>query len=284
MNSVFISGTDTDVGKTYVTAGLAGAMRKEGIDVGIMKPFAAGAQETTGYKSKDVQILTKAACVQDEEELVNPYFFPIPASPYTAVQNLGMKVEIDYVLKNFEKLKKIHDVLLVEGMGGIMTPILENYFITNLIKDMKLDTILISSSRIGTVNHTLMTCKMCENFGVSIRGIIINDLDSNGYPLKELKRDFESLRPKFGWFPLEVVKNTFKVTTQYGRIPQSEILTKRFKSPNPALNVHRRSEPVATDTVYADVPAIDPGGRTGRTGRPARASHGADLQSGSPRH
>ena len=204
MNSFFISGTDTDVGKTYVTAGLARAIRNKGIDVGIMKPFAAGTQEKTGYKSKDVQILSEAAMIQDDETLINPFFFPIPASPYTAIQNLGVDIDIKLAINSFEKLKESHDMLLVEGMGGVMTPILKDYFIANLIKEMNLETILVSSSRIGTVNHTIMTCNMCQKFGVPIRGIIINNLDPNGYPVNELKRDFESLTglPVLGTIPL----------------------------------------------------------------------------------
>jgi dethiobiotin synthetase len=203
LKSYFITGTDTDVGKTYVTAGLAASIKKNGIDVGIMKPFAAGTPEKISYKSKDVQILSEAAQVKDDENLINPYFFPIPASPYTATQNLGIKVDIDVALDSFKKLKTIHDVLLVEGMGGILTPILQDYFITNLIKDMNLETIVICSSRIGTVNHTLMTCKMCENFGIKISGIIINNSEKQGYPINELKRDIESLTktPVIGSIP-----------------------------------------------------------------------------------
>jgi len=203
LKSYFITGTDTDVGKTYVTAGLAASIKKNGIDVGIMKPFAAGIQEKISYKSKDVQILSEAAQVKDEEKLINPYFFPIPASPYTATQNLGIQVDVGIAIDSFKKLKTIHDVLLVEGMGGIMTPILEDYFITNLIKDMNLETIVVCSSRIGTVNHTIMTCKMCQNSGIKIRGIIINNLDKQGYPINELKRDLESLTgiPVIGSIP-----------------------------------------------------------------------------------
>jgi len=203
LKSYFISGTDTDIGKTYFAAGLAAAVQKNRINVGIMKPFAAGVQEKTSYKSKDVQILSEAAHTNDDEKLVNPYFFPIPASPYTATQNLGIEVDVDIAINSFKKLKTIHDVLLVEGMGGVMTPILADYFITNLIKDMNLETIVVCSSRIGTVNHSIMTCKMCQNSGIKIRGIIINNLDKHGYPINELKRDLESLTeiPVIGSIP-----------------------------------------------------------------------------------
>ncbi len=192
-NSYFISGTDTDVGKTIFTAGLARLLRDSGVDVGIMKPFAAGQKQSSGFASEDVQMLVNAARVKDPESLVNPQFFPIPASPYTAFRNLGIKPNLELVTKSFSELKKLHDVMLVEGMGGIMTPILEDYFVVDLIRDMKLETIIVTSSRVGTVNHTLMTVKMCKEHDVKIKGIVINHLSKDGYPFVELKRDLEEL-------------------------------------------------------------------------------------------
>ena len=88
LKSLFVAGTDTDVGKTYVTAGLAVTLRKLGVDVGVMKPFAAGTAQKKGYKSEDVEIIIKCSQTNDPENLVNPQFFPIPASPYTAWKNL----------------------------------------------------------------------------------------------------------------------------------------------------------------------------------------------------
>lgn len=192
LKSLFIGGTDTDVGKTYIAAGLAVTIRKMGIDVGVMKPFAAGTAQKRGFNSEDVEILSNAAQVNDPEELVNPQFFPIPASPYTAWKNLKVKPDISAVLSSFKKLSKLHDMILVEGMGGVMTPILKDYFVTNLIKDMKIPTILVTRSKIGTVNHTVMTVKMCEKYKIPIKGIIINNFDE-GYKVKELTRDLESL-------------------------------------------------------------------------------------------
>ena len=192
MNSFFITGTDTDVGKTYVTAGLAVTLRKMGIDVGVMKPFAAGSAQRNGFKSEDVEILSNAAQVNDPESLVNPQFFPISASPYTAYKKLKIKPKILTVLTNFKKLSKLHHLILVEGMGGLMTPILKNYSIANLIKDMKIPTVIVTSSRIGTVNHTLMTCMMCKKYKIPIKGIIINNFQ-NGYSIPQLKKDLEDL-------------------------------------------------------------------------------------------
>ena len=192
MKSIFITGTDTDVGKTYITAGLAVTLRKMGIDIGVMKPFAAGNAQKNGFKSEDVEILSKSAQVTDPENLVNPQFFPISASPYTAWKKLKIKPKIPTILKSFKKLSNLHEMLLIEGMGGVMTPILKDYYISNLIKDMKIPTIIVTRSKVGTVNHTIMTVKFCEKFKIPIKGIIINNFDK-GYPVKQLKNDLEGL-------------------------------------------------------------------------------------------
>lgn len=202
MKSLFIAGTDTDVGKTYITAGLAVTLRKMGVDVGVMKPFAAGTAQKKGYKSEDVEILSRSAMTHDPENLVNPQFFPIPASPYTAWKKLKTKPKVSTILSSFKKLSKLHDVMLVEGMGGIMTPILKDYYITNLIKEMKIPTVLVTRSKIGTVNHTIMTVKMCEKYKIPVKGIIINDFDK-GYPIKDLSKDLKNLTgiPVLGSIP-----------------------------------------------------------------------------------
>jgi dethiobiotin synthetase len=193
LKSLFITGTDTDVGKTYITAGIAITLRKMSIDVGVMKPFAAGVAQKKGYKSEDVEILSKFAQTHDSENLVNPQFFPISASPYTAWKKLKIKPKIPLILSSFKKLSNIHEIMLVEGMGGILTPILKDYYVTNLIKDMKIPTIIVTRSKVGTVNHTLMTVKMCEKYKIPIKGIIINNFDGDGYPINQLKKDLEDL-------------------------------------------------------------------------------------------
>ena len=192
MKSLFITGTDTDVGKTYITAGLAITLRKMGIDIGVMKPFAAGVQQKKGFKSEDVEIISNAAQINDPEILLNPQFFPISASPFTAWKKLKIKPKIPLILSSFKKLSQIHKMMLVEGMGGTMTPILKDYYVANLIKDMKIPTVIVTRSKVGTVNHTLMTVMMCQKYRIPIKGIIINNFD-DGYPINQLKKDIESL-------------------------------------------------------------------------------------------
>lgn len=193
LKSLFVAGTDTDVGKTYVTAGLAVTLRKLGVNIGVMKPFAAGSAQKKGYKSEDVEIIAKASQTDDPENLVNPQFFPIPASPYTAWKNLKTKPKINTVLSAYKKLSKLHSALLVEGMGGIMTPILKDYYVTDLIKDMKIPSVIVTRTKVGTVNHTVMTVEMCKKYKIPVKGIIINDFDSDGYKVKELTRDLKNL-------------------------------------------------------------------------------------------
>jgi dethiobiotin synthetase len=193
MKPLFVTATDTDIGKTYVCAGLAYALKKSGIDVGIMKPFACGVKQKIGFSSNDLTILANAAMVDDTEDIINPFFFPIPASPYTAAKNLGVKINVEHVMECFRKLDEIHDIMLVEGIGGIMTPILKDYAIIDLVKDLMANTIIVTSSKIGTVNHTVLTCNMCKNMNIPIKGLIINNFGSTGYPIPELERDLSAL-------------------------------------------------------------------------------------------
>ena len=193
MKSLFVTGTDTGIGKTCISAGIALALKKSGVNVGVMKPFMCGTKQKTDFSYDDVTILTNAANVIDPRELVNPFFFPIPASPYTAAKNLGTEINIKQVLDSYEKLSEVHDVMLVEGIGGIMTPILKDFSVIDLIKNFHTNTLIVTSSKIGTVNHTVMTCKLCKNLEIPVKGLIINDFYSEGYPIPQLERDLHDL-------------------------------------------------------------------------------------------
>ncbi len=175
MKAYFITGTDTGVGKTSITAGLAGSMHKIGIDVGVMKPIATGYPNKTGFKSSDVTKLVEAASVKDPENLINPVFLPLSTSPYDATKLLELSVDMPLIFEQFKKLLSIHEILLVEGVGGIMTPISKNFFVA----------IIITRATIGTLNHTVMTCKICKDYGIKIRGLVINNFDEKGTPAEK---------------------------------------------------------------------------------------------------
>ena len=185
MKAYFITGTDTGVGKTSITAGLAGAMRKIGIDVGVMKPIATGLPSKTGFKSSDVTKLVEASSVKDPENLINPVFLPLPTSPYDATKLLELSVDMPLIFEQFKKLLSLHEIVLVEGIGGIMTPIAKNFFVADMIKKMDIEVIIVTRATIGTLNHTVMTCKMCKDYGIKIRGLVINNFDEKGTPAEK---------------------------------------------------------------------------------------------------
>lgn len=193
MKSFFISGTDTGIGKTVFTCALARLLHSSGLNVGIMKPFATGLPRSNSIQSEDVESLVRHSGASDPQELINPYFFPIPTSPYMAAKKLGKSIDVDLVLSSFEKLQSLHDIVLVEGIGGTMTPIVKDYFVSDLIKDLNLDTLLVCGTKMGSVNHTLLTLESCKKYGIRIAGLIINEIDLSGYKSDDLESDLVSL-------------------------------------------------------------------------------------------
>ncbi len=185
MKSYFITATDTGVGKTTVTSALAACIQKRGINVGVMKPVATGVVQKTGFKSSDVSILHRASKVRDSEDEINPIFMPLPVSPYDASKVLDLKFDKKIIFEKFAKLKSKHDMMLVEGIGGILTPLSRDYFVADLIQELGLETIIITRPTLGTLNHTMMTINTCHNYKIPVAGIIINNYDENGGPAEK---------------------------------------------------------------------------------------------------
>tara|TARA_B000000460_G_scaffold174941_1_gene124645 strand:- start:3 stop:698 length:696 start_codon:yes stop_codon:yes gene_type:complete len=193
MKSLFVTGTDTDVGKTCVSASIVKNLRDMDIDVGVMKPFASGHKKNSNSLPQDVEILMKYSGSQDPIDLVNPYFFEIPTSPYDAAKILVQKINLQKVIDAYNKLLSSHDLVIVEGIGGLMTPITQNYFVSNLISELDIDTIIVMGSKLGTVNHTLLTYEHCKQMHLKLKGFIINQTEPNGYELTNLKQQIMEL-------------------------------------------------------------------------------------------
>jgi len=193
MTSLFVTGTDTNVGKTCITAGIVSYLSKMNVDVGVMKPFASGYKATTNSVSDDVKILMKYSRVNDPIDLVNPYFFEIPTSPYDACKQLNLEIDISRIVNSYKQLSSIHDVVIVEGIGGIMTPISKNYFVSDLISDLQMNTIIVTGSKVGTVNHLMLTHQHAKEKKISLNGFVINQNVSNGYELSNLKQQIIDL-------------------------------------------------------------------------------------------
>ena len=203
MNSFFVTGTDTDVGKTCVSASIAKHLRDIDVDVGVMKPFASGYKTTPDSVSEDVEILMKYSGVKDPVELVNPYYFEIPTSPYDACKQLNLKIDISKIIESYKQLASIHDIVIVEGIGGIMTPISKNYFVSDLISDLQLSSFIVTGSKIGAVNHFMLTYDHVLQKNLNLKGILINQNVSDGYELTNLEHQIFGLtgRKAFGTIP-----------------------------------------------------------------------------------
>ena len=203
MKSIFITGTDTDVGKTCVSAGLANYLREKNVDVGVMKPFASGYKATADSVSEDVEILMKYSQTHDSIDLVNPYYFEIPTSPYDACKQLNLKIDISKIIESYKQLASIHDVVIVEGIGGIMTPISKNYFVSDLISDLQLSSFIVTGSKIGAVNHFMLTYEHVRQKKLNLKGVLVNQNVSDGYELTNLKDQVFGLtgRKVFGAIP-----------------------------------------------------------------------------------
>jgi len=179
MSGVFVTGTDTGVGKTIVAAGIAGAMKRDGIDVGIMKPIATGIPQKNGFKSSDAELLAKMAGSTDPENEINPIFLPLEASPLAASMALNVDIKLDEVFSAFKRLTSKHEFVIVEGIGGVMVPIKQNYFVIDMIKEMNIPVLVVSRAALGTLNHTLLTVRTCREYELNVVGIVVNGARDN---------------------------------------------------------------------------------------------------------
>ncbi|MGD1836345.1 MAG: dethiobiotin synthase [Nitrososphaeraceae archaeon] len=187
MKGIFITGTDTDVGKTIIASGIVNLLDSNKIKVGIMKPFACSEKRySKKYKTKDVKILIESIKNNTEkidEQLVNPVFYNLPTAPYLAAKILKKEiVDIKKVIKKYEKISKNHEFTIVEGIGGIMVPLTKNKTVIDMIKEMNLSVIVVTTNKIGTINHTILTIQMCKKYSIPVYGIIINNIERNNDP------------------------------------------------------------------------------------------------------
>jgi dethiobiotin synthetase len=175
MKGIFITGTDTGVGKTFVGAGLAAALRERGIDVGVMKPAETGCVLRKGIMvPRDALKLIKAGRVDDPLDLVNPYRFRAPLAPAIAASAEGKRVDIRRVVSAFRTLARKHDYMVVEGAGGIMVPLTASRNYLDLARALNLPVLIVARPGLGTINHTLLTSLALRSRGLRVAGIVIN--------------------------------------------------------------------------------------------------------------
>ena len=163
---LFITGTDTGVGKTAVAAAFAAYLRKRGVNVGVMKPV------TTGVGTSDADILMKAAGVRDSKESVSPYRLKEALAPHLASSLENVDIDLAWLLQLYEELSKRHEYMIVEGAGGILVPLKMNFFMADLIKMFELPLLVVSRPTLGTINHTLLTIRYAQMMGIPVRGMV----------------------------------------------------------------------------------------------------------------
>ncbi len=177
---VFITGTDTEVGKTLIAGGLARLFSNMGINVGVMKPVETGGEYKKGkLVGKDTEYLIRMSKIQDTYSHINPYILQHPLAPYVAAKLEGKKIYKKKILASFRNLTNKYDFLIVEGCGGFLVPITSNYMISDLAGDMKLPVIVVARAELGSINHTLLTLDYARRSGLKVIGIIINRTSRN---------------------------------------------------------------------------------------------------------
>jgi dethiobiotin synthetase len=173
----FITGTDTDVGKTYVGALIAKALKGDGKRVGVYKPAASGCRSENGSLiSDDALTLWHAASKPGEFDKVCPQCFKAPLAPNLAAQAEGKRLDQELLRSGLDYWRERSDIVLVEGAGGLLAPLGDNYFVADLANEFGFPLIIVAKNALGTINHTLLTIHAAKTIctKLKIAGIVLN--------------------------------------------------------------------------------------------------------------
>ena len=172
---LFITGTDTGVGKTIVTAALATLLRELGVDVGVMKPVATGCvRRREGLVSEDGEFLAQAAESPETLEEITPIRLAAPLAPTVAAARARLTLDLAPVWAAWRRLRSAHDVMLVEGIGGLLCPVTPKESVADLAKTFGLPLLVVARPGLGTINHTALTVEAARARGLRVAGVIIN--------------------------------------------------------------------------------------------------------------
>lgn len=175
---IFITGTDTGVGKTIVASILASYLKSIGHDVGVMKPVHTGCRLIrSSPMGHDTRLLMLAAGVQDPPEMITPYCFRQPLAPWPASQIEGVKIRTSVLLRAYRELCRRHPFLIVEGVGGLAVPITAHMTVLDLARLFKLPLLVVTRPGLGTLNHTQLTIEYARLGKVPVKGIVINETE-----------------------------------------------------------------------------------------------------------
>ena len=173
---IFITGTDTGVGKTVAAAALARLLRLRGVDVGVMKPVTSGCSVRGGaLVSDDAELLAWAAGMNDVTPDNAPYLLSAPLAPSEAASRDNVRIDFSRIKESFQTLTEHHDFVIVEGAGGLMVPLIGGLLVADLITALELPALVVTRPNLGTINHTLLTTFAARQMGIAVAGIIINN-------------------------------------------------------------------------------------------------------------
>jgi dethiobiotin synthetase len=190
---LFVTGTDTGVGKTLVACALVRALRAAGHCTGVMKPIETGVAVSA---PADAIALLRAASAADPLDDVCPERFELAAAPLVAAQQEGRAVDVQRIEAAFGRIAARHDIVVVEGAGGLLVPITPELDMAGLARRLGLPLLIVARGRLGTINHTLLTLEAAASRGVRVAGVVIS---AGAQPLCEAElRNLGALRARLG--------------------------------------------------------------------------------------
>lgn len=173
---IFVTGTDTGVGKTIVAATLARLLRMNGVSVGVMKPVTSGCREEEGRLiSDDALLLCQAAGIPFSED-VAPYLLREAVAPADAARIDGVRIDFSAIKASFARLAAAYEYVIVEGAGGLMVPLSGGLLVADLARELDLPLLVVARPGLGTINHTVLTCFAAQQMGLQVSGVIINGM------------------------------------------------------------------------------------------------------------
>lgn len=216
-HGLFVTGTDTGVGKTLVTVALIEALKREGFHVAGMKPVAAGLDDKG--ENEDVAVIQQAANVPAPIDLVSPYRFQMFSAPHIAASVAGVRMQIDVIADAYTLLARQADWVVVEGAGGFMVPFNESVGMDDIPVFLKLPVVLVVGMRLGCLNHALLTAEAIRARGLVLAGWVANHIDPS---MAAFDENLETLKSRLDGPCLGVIP---WLGNQDGRSPVSMLLS-----------------------------------------------------------
>lgn len=174
----FITGTDTEIGKTFITSALLRAFAQQGWSTLGMKPIASGADEINGVlRNEDVDSLVAASTVKAPLEIVVPYLMRTPAAPHIVASMENVKMDVQHIARCYQQAQDLADVVLIEGVGGFCVPLDDETSTVDLAQRLALPVILVVGMRLGCINHALLTAQVINASGLCLAGWVANTVD-----------------------------------------------------------------------------------------------------------